>query len=112
MTTIRIMLVDDHVVVRRVIQHVLADDPGFQIVADLGDGPSAVAAYGTLRPDVVLLDVRMPGQSGIETAQALLALDPGACLVALSSFTTPDLVDGMLQAGVRGYLPKEISEAE
>ena len=104
------MLVDDHLVVRRGIEHVLADDPDFTIVAELGEGQGAVAAYRASRPDVVLLDVRMPGMSGIDTARALLAKDPDARIVALSSFTTDDLIDAMMAAGVRGYLPKEVSE--
>ncbi|WP_334193179.1 response regulator transcription factor [Pararhodobacter sp.] len=104
------MLVDDHLVVRRGIEHVLADDPEFEIVAEMGDGAAAVAAYRDARPDVVLLDVRMPGLSGIDTARALLAEDPGARIIALSSFTTEDLIDAMMAAGVRGYLPKEVSE--
>lgn len=88
----------------------LADDPEFEIVAEMGDGAAAVAAYRDARPDVVLLDVRMPGLSGIDTARALLAEDPGARIIALSSFTTEDLIDAMMAAGVRGYLPKEVSE--
>jgi Response regulator containing a CheY-like receiver domain and an HTH DNA-binding domain len=108
--TVRVMLVDDHVVVRRGIEHVLSDDPDLQIVAELGDGESAIREYPALRPDVVLLDMRMPGQDGLETAKALFALDPEARIIALSSFTTRDLVEGMLAEGVRGYLPKEVSE--
>lgn len=104
------MLVDDHLVVRRGIEHVLADDPGFEIVAELGEGLAALQAYRETRPDVVLLDVRMPGLSGVDTARALLHADPGARIIALSSFTSPDLINAMIEAGVRGYLPKEVSE--
>lgn len=104
------MLVDDHVVVRRGIQHVVADDPGFEIVAEAGDGEAALLEYPKAQPDVVLLDMQMPGLNGVDTASALLAVDPAAKIIALSSFSTPDLVDRMISIGVRGYLPKEVSE--
>lgn len=105
------MLVDDHVVVRRGIEHVVAGDPEFCIVAETGDGHAALRDYGAAAPDVVLLDMRMPGLDGFETAQALLTQHPGARIIALSSFTTQDLVDRMIALGVRGYLPKEVSES-
>lgn len=108
---IRIMLVDDHVVVRRGIQHVVAGDPEFEIVAETGDGNVALQEYPASKPDVVLLDMRMPGPDGVETAQALLAQDPYAQIIALSSFATQDLVERMIAVGVRGYLPKEVSES-
>jgi PAS domain S-box-containing protein len=101
---IRVLLVDDHLVVRQGLAMVLAGEPDIEIVGEASDGSSAVDLARRLRPDVVTMDVGLPGMNGIEATRALHAELPEIAIIGLSMFE--DQGDAMLAAGAVGYLPK------
>ncbi|MCL5951682.1 MAG: response regulator transcription factor [Chloroflexi bacterium] len=109
MDTIRVLLVDDHPIVRQGVQSVLANHPDIQVV---GEAENAVALFGslaTLKPDVILLDIRMPGQNGIETTQRLKREYPRVKVIILSTYDDDEYLLGALRAGAEGYLLKSAS---
>ena len=109
---IRVLVADDHALVREGIRHVLDAEPGIEVVAEAGNGDEAVALANECAPDVVLLDVRMPGIGGIEAARRLALEVPSARVVMLTvSDTESDLYEAV-KAGAVGYLLKEASIEE
>lgn len=110
--TIRVAICDDHAVFRRGLVLVLEEEPDIEVVAEAADGPSAVAVAENLLPDVLLLDVRMPGVSGIEAARQIGEKVPSVKLIMLTvSDEEADLFEAV-KAGASGYLLKEISIEE
>lgn len=109
---IRIMLVDDHALVREGVRHVLAATPGFEVVAEAGDSESALQLIATAKPDLVVLDLSMPGGSGLELATRLRTLLPEVRILILSVHDHPEYVLGAVRAGAQGYLRKDTSPAE
>jgi two-component system NarL family response regulator len=109
---IRILIVDDHFIVRMGLKGVLDMQPDMQVVAEAEDGPEAIRQFREHRPDVVLVDLRMPGMSGTEAIAAIRAEFPEASLIAVSTFEGDELVYRALQAGARGYLPKKVPREE
>lgn len=109
---IRIMLVDDHTLVREALRTVLDQDSGMQVVAEVGDGDTALEAAAELAPDVVVMDVALPGISGIETTRRLLTRHPGMRVLALSTHLDRRIVQQMLDAGASGYIAKSAAGAE
>lgn len=112
----RVIIVDDHTVVREGIRSVLDDDPGVRVVADAADGATALALAEKLEPDVMILDMTMPGMSGVEVADEIRKRKPGIAVLILSMHDQPEYVLGAVKAGARGYLlkdcgPKELREA-
>jgi NarL family two-component system response regulator LiaR len=105
--TIRVLLVDDHAIVRDGIRSLLATEPDIQVVGEAGDGREAVAAAERLRPDVLLLDLVMPGMDGIEVIRRIVARQPEARILVLTSFATDDKVFPAIKAGAMGYLLKD-----
>jgi DNA-binding NarL/FixJ family response regulator len=106
----RIFLVDDHRLFLSGVRNELADD--FDIVGDAGDVDEAIAAIRTLEPDVVLLDVHMPGGGGLAVMQAVHTEKPGVRFLALSVSDAPEDVIAVVRAGARGYVTKNIAPAE
>ncbi|MFC4032359.1 response regulator [Streptomyces polygonati] len=106
---ITIMLVDDHVILRETLRESLDAEPGFEVVADVGDGSRAVAAAGELHPDLVLLDIDMPGIPAALTVQRLREVSPSTRVVILSMYDSSGFVQDLLSLGVRGYLSKGVS---
>jgi DNA-binding NarL/FixJ family response regulator len=106
---ITIMLVDDHAILRETLRESLNAEPGFEVVADVGDGSRAVAAARELRPDLVLLDIDMPGIPAALAVQRLREVSPASRVVILSMYDSPGFVRDMLRLGVRGYLSKDVS---
>jgi two-component system, NarL family, response regulator LiaR len=106
---IRVLIVDDHVLVRSGIEVVLEMYDDIELVGQAGDGAQAVQLCMDLRPDVVLMDLVMPGMSGVEATREVLASCPGTKVVALTSFTEEDLIGETLRAGAIGYLMKNVS---
>jgi NarL family two-component system response regulator LiaR len=106
---IRVVIVDDHVLVRSGLEVVLAMFDDIELAGQAGDGTEAVELCRTLQPDVVVMDLVMPGKSGVETTREVLAACPDAKVVALTSFTEEDLVGQALRAGAIGYLMKNVS---
>ncbi|HTG46707.1 MAG TPA: response regulator [Actinomycetota bacterium] len=110
---LRVLVVDDHVATRTGIVHLLAEaDPSLQIVGEAGSAREAVGAWRALRPDVVLMDLKMPGGDGAEAIATIRAEDPTATVVALSAYASDESVAGALRAGARGYVGKDASPAE
>ncbi|MDH5540036.1 MAG: response regulator, partial [Rhizobacter sp.] len=102
---IRVMLVDDHVLVRMGFRMLLADAQ-FEVVAEAGSGEQACADYSKARPDVVVMDLSMPGMGGLEAVRRLLAQDPKARVLALSAHEDTAHPRRVLRAGALGYLAK------
>lgn len=111
-SSIRIMLVDDHALVREGVRHVLTATPGFEVVGEAADGESALQLAPTVAPDLVVLDLSMPGGSGLELATRLRTLLPAVRILILSIHDHPEYVLGAVRAGAQGYLRKDTSPAE
>jgi DNA-binding NarL/FixJ family response regulator len=109
---IRIVLADDHAVMRRGLRLVLLEQQDFQVVGEASDGREAVRLAEALHPDVVVLDISMPGLNGIEAARQISARQPDTALVVLSMHSDEGYVLRALKAGVRGYLLKEAPESD
>ncbi|MEV6631074.1 response regulator transcription factor [Actinoplanes sp. NPDC051470] len=106
---IRVVLVDDQMLVRAGLRALLQNDPGITIVAEASDGVLGLAEVGRHRPDVVLMDIRMPGGDGL-TATAKIVADESLSMVrvlVLTTFDAPDEIDGAIRAGAAGYLLKD-----
>jgi DNA-binding NarL/FixJ family response regulator len=108
-TPITILLADDHAILRETLRESLSAEPGFTVVGDVGDGASAVAAATELRPDVVLLDIDMPGIPVALTVQRLHESAPTTRVIILSMYDSSAFVQDLLALGVRGYLSKGVS---
>jgi DNA-binding NarL/FixJ family response regulator len=106
---IRILLVDDQRLMREGLRILLELEPDLQIVGEAIDGQSALDAYDELNPDVVLMDVRMPGMDGVEATWRLHERWPEARVIILTTFDDDEYVFEGLRAGARGYLLKDVS---
>ncbi|RYU09347.1 response regulator [Nocardioides iriomotensis] len=104
--TIRVALVDDEAMVRVGLRMVLSAEPDLEVVGEAADGGAAVAMVAETSPDVVLMDVRMPGVDGIEGARRVLAAAPEVKVVVLTTFDEDEYVEAALRAGVSGFLLK------
>ena len=107
---IRLLLADDHLVVRMGLAAVLKFDPRFRVVAEAADGHAAVAAHREHRPDITLLDVRMPKLDGIEAARRIRSESPAARLLMLTTYDAEEDIRRALEAGASGYLLKDSSQ--
>jgi two-component system, NarL family, response regulator len=105
-TKIRVLTVDDHLVVRAGVRAIIDAEPDMEVVAEAADGPSALAAHAQHQPDIILLDLRLPGMSGPEVISALRARDPRATVIVLTSYDADEDIYRAIQAGARGYLLK------
>jgi DNA-binding NarL/FixJ family response regulator len=109
---IRILLADDHDMVRAGIRSVLAAHGGLEVVAEVEDGHAAVRAAAEQRPDIAILDVTMPGLNGIDATRQIIAMDLGAKVIGLSMHTERQFIDRMIKAGASGYLLKNTAARE
>jgi DNA-binding NarL/FixJ family response regulator len=112
MEPIRILLAEDHKIVREGTRQLLEQTADFRVVGEASDGEEAVGLTVALRPDVVVLDVRMPKMSGIECTKAIKAQRPGVRILILSAHDDDRYVFPLLEAGANGYLLKTSSAAE
>ena len=103
---LRILLVDDHQMFREALRSLLEKTPNLAVVGEAGDGQSALKLAGDLSPDVICLDIGMPGINGIETAKTLSIRFPKTKIIALSTHTDRVYVMDMLKAGVAAYVTK------
>ncbi|HEY2592371.1 MAG TPA: response regulator transcription factor, partial [Chloroflexota bacterium] len=108
----RILVVDDHVLTRAGLRAVLADDPEFELVGEANNGGEGVALSRALRPDLVLMDVRMPDMDGLQATRILKEASPSTTVLILSMFEDPELLLEAVKAGAAGYVLKNASEEE
>ncbi|MCE5325638.1 MAG: PAS domain S-box protein [Planctomycetaceae bacterium] len=103
---IRVLLVDDHIVVRQGLARLLDEEGGIAVVGEASDGPAALDCVRQLRPDVVLMDINMPHMDGIEATQTIHAEHPDVRIIGLSMFAQEERADAMRKAGAAAYLSK------
>ena len=106
--TIRVMLVDDHQMVRNGLATFLLVHDDLELVGEASDGEEALRVFEESRPDIVLMDLKMPRMDGVEATRRLLERVPEAHIIALTSFEDETLVQKALEAGASGYLLKDI----
>ena len=106
MNTLRILVADDHYVVRMGLCSLIGSEPGMEVVAEAADGLQTVDKFRQTRPDVAMIDVRMPGRSGIEAARAIIAEFPTAKLLMLTAYDGDEEIHQALSAGALGYVLK------
>jgi DNA-binding NarL/FixJ family response regulator len=109
---IRVLVVDDHPVVRQGLRSFLASRDGIEVVGEAADGEAAVAEARRLRPDVVLLDLVMPGGGGVDAIARIREEGDGPAVLVLTSFAGDDQVLPAVRAGASGYLLKDVDGAE
>jgi two-component system, NarL family, response regulator DevR len=112
MTKTRILLVDDHAIVRLGLMTLLNDQPDMQVVGEASTAGEAVIAVEKLQPDVVLMDIRLPGEGGIEATRQVTARFPDSKVVMLTSFADDELVMRAINAGAVGYILKQVGNDE
>jgi DNA-binding NarL/FixJ family response regulator len=104
---IRVVVADDQEIVRTGLRMILDAQPGVSVVGEAGDGQDAIDKARRLRPDVCLLDIRMPGIDGIEATRQIVALPDPPAVVVITTFDLDDYVYGALRAGAKGFLLKD-----
>lgn len=112
MKGVRILLADDHTILREGLRSLLSLQEGFQVVGEAGDGVEAVRLAKELSPQVVVMDIGMPGLGGIEATLEILKHDPDIRVIGLSIHSDCRFVKGMLSAGAKGYLLKDCAADE
>ena len=110
--TIRIVLADDHSVVRSALRMLLDAEPGLEVVAEAGDVEGAIRYVRGHRPDVLILDLNMPGRASLEALPDITGASPGTRVVVLTMQSEPAFAREAMQAGVLGYILKEAADAE
>jgi DNA-binding NarL/FixJ family response regulator len=109
---IRVLVADDHAIVRTGIRHVLESEAGFVVVAEASTGAEALELASSLQPDVAVLDISMPGDSGLRVAAELRQRSPGTRVLILSMHDNTEYVLESLRAGAHGYLLKDTAATE
>ncbi|MET8332687.1 response regulator transcription factor [Streptosporangium canum] len=109
---LRLMIVDDHPVVREGLRGMLEADPGITVVGEAASGDEAVARAGELRPDVILMDLRMPDGDGVSATGRILAERPESRVIVLTTYETDQDIVRAVEAGAAGYLLKDTSRAD
>lgn len=112
MTRLRIVIADDHAVLRQGLRTLIEVEPDLEVVGEAGDGRAAIECYLTLRPDVLLLDISMPGLNGLHAMTELRELDGEARVLILTAHGETTYVRQMLGAGAAGYVLKRSAAAE
>lgn len=112
MKPVRVMLADDHPLIREAIGHLVAGAPEFELVGEAADGKECLAHIDELRPDILVLDIAMPGMNGEQVARELRARHPELKIIALSGYTDRQFVRAMTRAGAKGYVVKSASGRE
>jgi two-component system invasion response regulator UvrY len=109
---IRVLLADDHNLVRAGMKSLLEKSPDIRVVAEASDGLEAVTQFKALRPDVVILDISMPNMDGLEAAKYILSIDQGAAILILTMYLEKQYAVRAIRAGALGYITKGASTSE
>jgi DNA-binding NarL/FixJ family response regulator len=109
---ISVLLADDQPLLRRGFRMILEAEQGLTVVGEAGDGAEAVELARRVRPDVVLMDIRMPGTDGIEATRRITAAEPGVRVLVLTTFDLDEYAFGALRAGASGFLLKDVRPHE
>ena len=104
-----VLVVDDHALVRTGVVNIISQESDLRVVAEAGDGAEAVKAFQTHRPDVTLLDLRMPVMEGAEAVRQIRELDPNAKVIILTTYDTDEDIARALKAGAKAYVLKDIT---
>ena len=112
MSKMRIVLVDDHEVVRLGLKVLLEQSDHFEVVGEANNAKEAVEITGKFRPDIVLMDIRLPGASGIEACEEITQLYPEVRVVMLTSYAEDEMLFSAIRAGASGYLLKQINSED
>lgn len=112
MTPIRVLIVDDHAILRMGLASLLASKSEIEVVGDASDGPSGIRKALKLKPDVVIMDLMMPGMDGIEATKELLAKTPESKILILTTFGTSNGINNALEAGAMGAVMKNCDFSE
>src|SRR5437899_5413174 len=107
--TARVLLVDDHALLRTGVANIINQEADLQVVAEAGNGVEAIEAYERHRPDVTLLDLRMPVMEGVEAVRRIRELDPRARVIVLTTYDTDDDIARAFRAGAKAYVLKDTS---
>jgi DNA-binding NarL/FixJ family response regulator len=111
-TKIRVLVADDHPVVRDGLSSILAHEPDFEVIGEAADGEAAVQLAARLRPDVILMDLRMPLLDGVEAMRRIREAGSPARFLVLTTFDTDEYIFQAIEAGARGYLLKDSSRQD
>jgi two-component system NarL family response regulator len=104
-----VLLVDDHALFRTGVANIINREPDLRVVAEAGNGVEAIEAYVRHRPDVTVLDLRMPVMEGVEAVRRIREHDPGARVIVLTTYDTDDEISQALKAGAKAYVLKDIA---
>lgn len=108
-TSIRVLVVDDHPPMRIGLVGLISSQPGMDVVGEASDGEEAIEVYDDVRPDVVLMDLRMPGMGGVEAILAIRKKHPDARVIVLSTYDLDEDIHRAIQSGAKSYLLKDMS---
>ena len=111
-TNIRILIVDDHPPMRMGLAALIKSQPGMDVVAEASDGEEAIEVYDDVLPDVVLMDLRMPGMGGVEAILAIRKKHPEARIIVLSTYDLDEDIHRAIQSGAQSYLLKDMPSEE
>ena len=106
MCAARILIADDHDIVRKGLRALVQEEPSWQVVADVQDGRSAVAKTQELKPDIAILDIAMPSLNGLDATKQIVKVNPATKVLILTMHDSEQLIQHVLNAGARGYLMK------
>lgn len=109
---VRLMLVDDHSIVREGLCSILQTEPDFLVVAQAESGDDALRQLDRVKPDVVLLDLNMPGMPGIDACRTIVERAPHAAVIILTAFLDSDTIYSCIQAGAKGYVVKDVEHGD
>lgn len=109
---IKVLIIDDHVLVRSGMREMLQEVKGISVLADVGTGHEGLDLIRRLKPDIVILDLKLPDQSGLEVTQQILGIDPDIKILIVSSVINDFFLFRLLEAGARGYLTKDSKKEE
>src|SRR5687767_1987630 len=111
-TLIKLIIVDDHQMVRETWKMILEKEDRFEVIADCGSGREAISCAATLQPDVILMDVNMSPMNGLETTSTIMEQQPHLKIIGVSINNEPSYAKNMMQCGAKGYVTKNTTREE